>query len=832
LGPMGSSTTNSSISHYRILSRIGAGGMGEVYLAEDTSLERRVALKLLPVEFTKDQDRVRRFIQEAKAASALNHPNIITIHEIGQDRDAHYIATEFIDGSTLRQRLVGEPLSVLDALEVMFQVTSALVAAHEAGIVHRDIKPENVMVRRDGIVKVLDFGLAKLTERSAGEVDEDAATLAKITTDPGAVMGTPQYMSPEQARGQKVDGRTDIFSLGVVLYEMIAGRPPFDGVNALDVIGAILQKEPQPLKSDAGELPTELQRIVSKALRKQRDERYKTARDLHNDLKDLKEEMSFAAKQRRSGQTERKQSVTASVEDAPTAAGTTVPTTSSARIILGEMKRHKLGSGLMLALLLVLITALGYFGFLARRHSAIESIAVLPFVNASGNADIEYLSDGMTETLISSLSQLPNLTVKARSTVFYYKDKEASPKKIGEDLGVQAVLLGRVGQRGNELSLGLELVNTSTQDVIWSEQYNRKQADLVALQSEIARDVSSKLKTKLSGADVAKLTRTHTANPEAYQLYLKGKYYTNQFTKEGLRVGIDSFSQAIVADPNYSLAYSGLAYYYIMQDDWFMSPHESVSKAREAATKALAIDETDTDAHVVMGLVAHWYDWDWVKAEQEFKRALELNPKHVEAHVFYAYLLSALGRHDEALAIARRGLQLDPLSSLTNFSVASALVFNRRWDEAIEHLRKAIELDPNYWLHHSYLGRAYEQKGMMPEAIAAFKRAFEVDSEQSENSAGLGHAYAVSGKKAEAQKMLDDLIKNSAKDIAVSPYNVALIYAGLGDNEKSLEWLERAYSLRSYYLPVYLPTDARLDTLRTDSRFKDLVRRIGLPQVR
>ena len=826
---MGSSTANSSISHYRIIAKIGAGGMGEVYLAEDTSLERKVALKLLPAEFTKDQDRVRRFIQEAKAASALNHPNIITIHEIGQHGDANYIATEFIDGSTLRQHLSGESPSVIDALDVMAQVTSALVAAHEAGIVHRDIKPENVMVRRDGIVKVLDFGLAKLTERSVGEVDEDAATLAKITTEPGAVMGTPQYMSPEQARAQKVDGRTDIFSLGVVLYEMLAGRPPFDGVNALDVIGAILQKDPPPLKFHAVEIPPELQRIVARTLIKNRDERYQTARDLLNDIKDLKEELSFAAKQARSGQTEEPQAVTASAEGAKTAATTTVPITSSASIILGEMKRHKLGAALTFALLIMSITALAYFAFFARRASAIESIAVLPFVNASGNSDIEYLSDGMTETLISSLSQLPRLTVKARSTVFYYKDKEASPKKIGEDLGVQAVLLGRVGQRGNELSVGLELVNTRTQDVIWSEQYNRKQSDLVSLQSEIAHDVSSKLRTRLSGADVAKLTRTYTANPEAYQLYLKGKYYTNQFTRDGLRVGIDSFSQAIAADPNYSLAYSGLAYYYIMQDDWFMSPHESVSKAREAATKALAIDETDADAHVVMGLVAHWYDWDWVKAEQEFKRAVELNPKHAEAHVFYAYLLSALGRHDEALTIARRSLQIDPLSSLTNFSVATALVFNRRWDDAIEHLRNAIELDPNYWFHHSYLGRAYEQKGMMPEAIAAFKRAFDLDSEQSENWAGLAHAYAVSGKKTEAQKVLDELLKNPTKNINVSPYNVAVIYAGLGDSEKSLEWIERAYSIRSYYLPVYLPTDARLDTLRTDSRFKDVVRRMGLP---
>ena len=483
--------------------------------------------------------------------------------------------------------------------------------------------------------------------------------------------------------------------------------------------------------------------------------------------------------------------------------------------------------------LAVIVIAVAAYFYLSRNHkTAIESIAVMPFVNDSGNADVEYLSDGMTETLIASLSQLPNLSVKARSTVFYYKGKETSPQKIGTELGVQALLLGRVAQRGNDIRLNLELVNTATQDVIWSEQYNRKQSDLLMLQGEIARDVSSKLKTKLSGAEVAKLTKTYTANPVAYELYLKGKYYANRYTKEGLGQSIECFNQAITIDPDYSSAYSGLAYTYILMDDWFLSPNQSAPKAREAARKALEIDDSDVDAHVVLGLVAHWYDWDWSVAEQEFKRSLELNPRNPESYLYYSYLLSPMGRPAEAEAIARQGLQIDPLSSGTNFSVASVLVFNRRWDEAIVHLRKAIELDPNYWFHRSYLGRAYEQKGMMPEAIAEFKLAFALDNQQSENWAGLAHAYAVSGRKDEAKKMLDDLMRKSSENIYVSPYSVAIIYAGLEDKDKIFLWLERAYSERSYYLPVYLTTDARLDWVHSDPRFKDLVRRIGLPELK
>ena len=480
--------------------------------------------------------------------------------------------------------------------------------------------------------------------------------------------------------------------------------------------------------------------------------------------------------------------------------------------------------------IVAVLAAIAFVVYRARSSSAaIQSIAVMPFVNDSGNADVEYLSDGMTEALISSLSNLPNLDIKPRSNVFRYKGTQASPQTIGKELKVQAILNGRVVQRGQDVSLYVELIDVALDKVVWSQQYNRKQTDLITLQTDIVRDVSSRLRIKLSSADEGKVTKTYTTNPEAYQFYLKGKYYANKFTKEGFRQSVDNFNQAIALDPNYSSAYSGLAYTYILLDDWFEPPRESAPKARETAQKALAIDETDVDAHVVLGMVAHWYDWDWAAAEREFKRSLELNPKNTDSYSFYSFFLAAMKRNDEARAVALHGLELDPLSPGMNFTLGATLVFNHRWDEAIAHFQKAIELDPNYWFHHSYLGRSYEQKGMMPQAIVEFKKALELDDQQSENWAGLGHAYAVSGNKAEAQKMIDEMIKRSSQNIYVAPYNVAVIYAGLEHKDKAFEWLERAYSDRAYYLPVYLITDARLDGLHNDPRFTELVRRVNLP---
>ena len=560
-----------NVAHYRVLERIGVGGMGEVYLARDTKLDRHVAIKLLSDEFNRNPDRLHRFIQEARAASALNHPNILTIYEVGETEGKHYIATEFIEGETLRHCIQHQTLKTRDALDAIVQIASALAAAHQAGIIHRDIKPENVMLRPDGFAKVLDFGLAKLTEKQPVSTDTEAATVARRETDPGTIMGTVQYMSPEQARGKPVDARTDIFSLGVVLYEVIAGRAPFEGESSTDVLAAILEKEPAPLARFAPDVPAELQRIVNKSLRKSPDERYQTMRDFLLDLKELRDELALEAKLERSirptgGSAENQRTIIADADitgdvGRRTSGASMVQTTSSAEYLVSQIQQHKRGAIGVLLVLLCAVFGLGYFllGNRVANTKSIESVAVLPFVNASGNADIEYLSDGMTETLIRSLSQLPNLNVKARSSVFRYKGKETDSKTIGKELNVQAVLNGRVVQRGEQLVLNLELIDAQTENVIWAEAYNRKQTDLVSLQSEIARDVSSKLKARLSGADEAKVSRTYTANPEAYQSYLKGRYHWNKRTAEDIQKATEHFKAAAEKDANYALAYSGLS---------------------------------------------------------------------------------------------------------------------------------------------------------------------------------------------------------------------------------------------------------------------------------
>ena len=558
-----------NLGHYHVLSLLGSGGMGEVYLAEDTRLKRQVALKVLPAQLTTSKDRLRRFEQEARAASALNHPNIITIHEIGQADGLNFIVTEFIEGETLRQRMAGARMDVPVVLDVAAQVAGALAVAHAAGIVHRDLKPENIMVRADGLIKVLDFGLAKLTEAPVSNFDSETPTVARVDTKVGTVMGTARYMSPEQARGLNVDARTDIFSLGVVLYEMLAGRGPFAGETPADIISVLLHKEPQPLSTLAPDVPAELQHIVNKAMRKDKEERYQTSRSLLTDLKTLKQELEFTAKLKRSAASDSKDTATqnsapapsanAASEHAETQAAAARPT-SSAEYIASQIGEHR-GVAAVVALLLFAAIAVGYWFYVHRASNLtqIESIAVLPFINASGNADVEYLSDGMTESLINSLSQLPKLAVKARSSVFRYKGKEVESQQVAAQLSVQAVLNGRFVLHGDDLTLYLSLVDGRNGDQIWGEQYSRKLTDLTALQKEIALDVSQKLRVRLSGADEQKLAKNYTANTEAYQLYLKGRYHLLKLTPPEVQTAISYFQQAIDSDPSYALAYVGLA---------------------------------------------------------------------------------------------------------------------------------------------------------------------------------------------------------------------------------------------------------------------------------
>ena len=476
----------------------------------------------------------------------------------------------------------------------------------------------------------------------------------------------------------------------------------------------------------------------------------------------------------------------------------------------------------------LLIAVVGYWQ-LRPAGTQVESIAVMPFVNASGSEEFEYLSDGMTETLIGSLSQLPTLNVKARSVVFNYKGKDATPQAIGKELKVQALLNGRLAQHGQDLSLYVELFDVSQDKVLWSEQYRRNQADLISLQTEIARDILAKLRTRLSGAEALKLAQVSTANPDAYRAYLKGNYYTNKVTREGFQKGVEYYDQAIALDPNYASAYSGLAYNYISAEDWFIAPREAAPKARAAAQKALALQADNSDAHVVLGIIAHWYDWDWANAEREFKRASELDPNDPLPYAFNSWLLASIKRNDEAIAAARRAQQIDPVSGLVAACVGAVLMWSHEPEQALEQLKIARELDPNFWYTPYVIGLTYVQKGMYEEALTEFRRAVELEPDNTENWANLGFALAALNRKAEARQTLDELKKHSAGRY-VAPYNIAIIHLGLGDKNEAFAWLERAYSERSSFLAIHLTADPRLDSLRGDPRFKDLVRRVGLPQ--
>ncbi len=816
-------TVGTQLGRYKIHSAIGAGAMGEVFLAEDTKLERKVAIKILPEDFAQNDERMRRFILEAKSASALNHPNIITIHEVGEINDTHFIATEYIEGETLREKIERNELTLLDSIKIAEQIAAALSVAHRAHIIHRDIKPENVMIRPDGIVKILDFGIAKLTEQKT-EIDAEAATAIKSGTSAGMIIGTANYMSPEQARGKPVDERTDIWSLGICLYEMLSGKQPFSSGDSIsDMIAAILKSEPAPLEDN---IPAELQRIVKKCLQKDASERYKEAKDLLVDLRQMARQLEIRLEVERANSTGKNEAKT-QIIDAPT---TAAPALSSAEYLTGEIKQHKRGFLAVLSILLLATIGLGYWFYSNRSANTkqIESIAVMPFVNESGNADTEYLSDGMTETLISSLSQLPNLNVKARSSVFRYKGKEANTQTIGKELNVQAILNGRVVQRGQDLTLYVELVDVATENILWKENYNKPMSNLISLQTEIARDVSQKLKTKLSGADEQKLAKNYTENTEAYQLYLKGRFYWNKRSPDGLRKAVEYFKQAITLDPNYALAYTGLADSYSLLPvfDSKATRRETMPLAKEAALKALSLNDNLAEAHVSLAPVLSDYDGDWTGAEQHFKRALELNPNYPTAHQWYGEMLVREGRFDEGLAETRRALELDPFSLITNLVLGINLNAARRNDEAIIQIQKTLELDPNFADANEFLFEAYANKGMYAEAVAAYSKQKTLDGELPSEIEATRDAFAKSGWNGFLRHVINYLESPPNQGDGV---DLASFYARLGNKDKALAWLEKAYEARSEGL-TFLKVDARFDNLRDDPRFKDLLKRMNLPE--
>jgi eukaryotic-like serine/threonine-protein kinase len=811
------------IGHYKILSALGAGGMGEVYLAEDTRLERKIALKILTTEFAEDAVRLHRFVQEAKAASALNHPNILTVHEIGESEGMNYIVTEYIEGETLRERLTRDSFPLGECLNIAIQIAEALAAAHAAGIVHRDVKPENIMIRRDSYAKVLDFGLAKLSEDKKTPFELEASTKKLFKTAPGAVMGTVAYMSPEQARGKETDARTDIWSFGVVLYEMLARRLPFEGESPNDYIASLLRSGPLTLQSK--EIPDELKRIVRKALRSAADERYQTMKSLLGDLKDLREELTFSKKMEgfagadRVGQTENQKTLTAASE----AVEKTYPSqTASDAEIVGTTKSRKL---IYIVLPILFLTTIGLlYWFMLRSDAAkpIESIAVLPFANESGNADNDYLSDGITESLINSLSQIPKLNVKARSSVFRYKGSERNARAVGSELNVEAILSGRVTQRGDQLTLSLELIDVNTENVIWSERYNRKQTDLVALQSEIARDVSQKLKTKLTGAEERKLAKNYTQNPDAYQLYLQGRYFWNKQTNKEVEKSLEYFQKAIALDPNYALAYAGIAD--ALSLNVVGATRERMAKAYEAALKAVSLDPELAEAHTALGRILAAYDYNFAGAEREMRRAVELNPNYATAHHFLGDLLSVLGRHAEAEVEFRRALELEPLSVPINSIYGSALISARRYDEGIAQLKKTLEMDPNFASAHTRLSIAYHALGRYDESIEERAKFLELNGD-SQTAAATRESLTKGGWRGFLLFMTgEDRPSN------LSFYLQAVFLTALGEKNKAFAALGKSYENREISLMQGLKVDPRLDPLRDDTRYYELLRKVGFPQ--
>lgn len=763
------------ISHYRILDRLAESSTGEVYLAEDTRLGRNVALRLLPASYQYDANRNARLIRDASAAAALRSPHTALIYDIGEHEGAVFIVSEYIKGELLSARIERGPLAPREAIEIAAHVADALEEAHNRDIVHGDLKSSNIIINERGLLKVLDFGLGEATGRNREYSDDDRTDKLGQETAVNFLSEEVSYMSPEQALGQPIDSRSDIFSLGVVIYEMVNARLPFKGESPVEIIDKIVHSPVERLGRINYSAPLELERIIRKCLEKKPDSRYQSARELLIDLKTLKRDTDSGAMR------------------------------NARRRTTSQMKT---GSG-------------------SRRKKAITSLAVLPMINASDDADTEYLSDGITESLINSLSQLPKLRVMARSTVFRYKNKNLSPQEIGAALNVEAVLAGRTMLRGDRLIISVELVDAGDGSRLWGQQYNRKLADIFAIQEEISREITDGLRLKLTGEEKKRLAKRFTENTEAYQLYLKGRYFWNRRTEEGLRKGIEHFKQAIEADQLYALAYSGLADCYNMMCWWNIVPvKEGYPKAKAAAQRALELDDALSEAHASMGGVSETA-WNWKTAEREYKRAIELNPNYASARQWYAEFLAHIGSFDDALAEMRIAESLDPLSNIINTEVGWIMHMAGDYDLAIEQYRAAVELDPEFAPAHWRLGEAYLRKNLFDEAIAEIERAMEMSGNSLQMLARLGYGYALAGKKYESLGVLNQL-NEAAKQRYVSPYDVAIIYAGLGEKDLAFTWLERAYEDRTTWL-AFLKVEPAFDNLRADPRFRDLLGRVGLP---
>jgi len=801
-----------TIAHYRIIKKLGAGGMGEVYLALDTKLDRKVAIKVLRPDSLAEEKLKKRLLREAQAAAKLDHPNICAIYDVNEADSVTFIVMQYLEGESLAEKMVRKPLELSTALAVAEQAAEGLAEAHAHGIVHRDIKPQNLMITPRGQLKILDFGLAKQT-RPSDSVDFEARTDTLLST-PGRVVGTMPYMSPEQVQGESLEPCSDIFSLGVTFYEVLAGKHPFKDKSAAITMSRILLSEPIPTERFNAQVSPELQAILNKMLSKDKALRYQSAEDLLTDLKQLPAQLSATASQ----------------------ADTTRPKQSSTKEtlvtrVLGKARRHKwavLASALALILLAVAISR-----FMLTDH--LDSLAILPFSYASSDAhlmanpDREYLSDGLTDGIINNLSQLNNLKVIARSSVFSYKGKNLDVQIIGRQLNVRAVLVGGIRQEGDELTITVSLMDVQGNRSIWGTTLQRKTGDIQSVQKEIASNVSEKLRLKLTGADQTQLAKTYTQSGEAYEAYLKGRYHWNKRTDEGFKLATKFFQEATDKDPNYALAYAGLADCYTLRSDYgFLSPKEGYALARGFVTLALKNDDSLAEAHTSLASIKAVTDWDWQGAENEYRRAIELNPKYATAHHWYATQLLLQGRLDQALQEIKIAQQLDPLSLGINKDFSVILLYAGDYDKALEQCRNTLEIEPHFGAISTYIAQIHELQQKYPEAAAELEKAHAADPEDTEVTYGLGQAYAFIGKKNEALKIANELNQPEKQNVFL-PKEAAYLYALLGDKEQAVAILQKA--AENHYLPVAeINTDPRFVELRKDPRLVEILRKIKLSQ--